>query len=199
MTWFGTGTGRNRSGWRGRSVAILAMAVLAGLARPGVVGAAPIVASEYQVKAAFIFNFAQFIEWPPTRRGAGDVTLCILGADPFGPAIDGLDGRPLTGAVMRVRRISRAEDGTTCEMIFIPDGEIGRAPAVLASTRGRPVITIGESPGAAARGLAINFYVEHSHVRFEINHDAVERTHLKMSSNLLRLARIVYDETQSGD
>lgn len=201
----GTGNGPSRSGAPGPRAVVVAMArallivvLWAGLIAPAGARAAPPGASEYQVKAAFLFNFAQFIDWPARNRGPAGVNLCILGADPFGPAIDGMDGKRIDGFVMRVRRINRPADGALCDMLFIPNSQAGELSAILAAVRGRQVITIGETPGLAARGVTVNFYLEHDHVRFEINYDAAERTGLRFSSNLLRLARIVYDETGSG-
>jgi hypothetical protein len=156
-------------------------------------------APEAQVKAAFLYNFARFVDWPQARRGGSVVSLCLLGAEPFGGYADALNGRPVGAGTLTVRRIARPPDAAACDMVFLPNAEAARLPALLDAARGRRLLTVGETPGAAAGGLVINFYLEQNRVRFEINIDAAQRTGLSINSQLLRLARITHDRTQGDE
>lgn len=173
------------------------LAILAGVVLAAPPASAQV--SEAQVKAAFLYNFARFVEWPQTRRGATVVWLCLIGADPFGPDADALNGRPVGSGTLRVRRVARPTDATGCDMAFLPAAEAARLPALVETARGRRIITVGDTPGGAASGLVINFYIERNRVRFEINIDAAQRTGLPINSQLLRLARITHDRTQGDD
>ena len=157
--------------------------------------AAPAIAEmrEYEVKAAFLYNFARFVDWP---GGAAGITLCLLNGDPFGGDIDIIAGKPVGVSRLQVRRID-AEQAGGCQIVFIPASQAGRLGRVLEQVRSRPVLTVGDAAGLAERGAVINFYLEQNKVRFEINIDAARRTGLPISSQLLRLARITHDRTDS--
>ncbi|MFC3069371.1 YfiR family protein [Phenylobacterium soli] len=158
-------------------------------------GAPAAAQTEYQVKGAMLYNIARFVDWPQTRRGQTSVQLCVLGSDPFGPALDAFDGRPVGQGVLKIRRVTRTEETGLCNMLFIPGSEATRLPGVLAALHGRPVLTVSETPGAAERGAVLNLFLEQSRVRFEINIDAAQRSGLTISSQLLKLARITHDRT----
>lgn len=175
----------------------LAAAIGGGLAHP--TAAALAAPTEREVKAAFIYNFAKFIDWPASRRAPGAVTLCILGADLFGASMDSLSGKPVGAAAMRVRRLAAPEDSAGCDMLFLPNEQADRLAAALNGAKGSHLITVGETPGLAERGATINFYLEQDRVRFEVNVDAAARTGVPISSQLLRLARIVHDRTPVHD
>jgi hypothetical protein len=146
---------------------------------------------EYQVKAAIIYNIARFVEWP--GGGRPTVVLCILGADPFGPAIDGLAGHPVGQGQLEVRRVTRAADLRSCQMLFVSGSEADHLKADLAEVAHTPVLTIGDTAGFAQAGVIVNLYLDQNRVRFEINIDAAQRSRLAISSQLLKLARITHD------
>jgi hypothetical protein len=154
--------------------------------------------SEYQVKAAFIYNFAKFIDWPGTTP-QGDFVIGILGDDPFRGALQAtvkdrsIDGRPVV-----VRQVSSAEAARNFQILFVSPSERERLPGILDSLKGSAVLTVGETEGFASSGVVINFIVEDSRVRFEVNVDAAERANLRISSKLLSLARIVKDQRHGG-
>jgi hypothetical protein len=154
-------------------------------------GDAPVV-GEYQVKAAFLFNFAKFVIWPKETFEGPDspIEICISGRDPFDGALEETIGeRTVRGRPVAVRWIDTAEKGAQCEIVFFPDSE--RAP-VLARRLGRaPVLTVGETAGFAESGGIVNFKIEQNRVRFEINPDAAARAGLQVSSQLLSLATVV--------
>jgi hypothetical protein len=146
---------------------------------------------EYDVKAAFLLNFTRFVEWPASARGE-PLRVCVFRADPFGGALrqtlegEHAHGRPLTSAL-----IGSPADLTACDVVFVPESESGQAPDVLRALRGHAVLTIGESPEFLQHGGIFNFVVERDRVRFDINAAAADRSGLRISSKLLRLARQV--------
>ena len=150
-------------------------------------------AGEYQVKAAFLYNFAKFVNWPGADGGQSAFVLCILGDDPFGAGINAIAGKQVGGRTLQVRRLGSADGAAACQVLFIASSESGGLSRVLGAIRGRPVLTVGDTPGFAERGVVINLYVEQSKVRFEINVDAAKRAGLNISSQLLKLARITKD------
>jgi len=150
--------------------------------------------TEYQVKAAFLFSFAKFVEWPVnTFRGDSEPFLVtILGADPFGDVLDEtLRGKTIRDRRLVVRRVARAEDVGHSQILFVGDSEKDRLPRVLKQVEGEAILTVADLDGFAARGGVVNFRIENSRVRFDVNIAAAERARLKISSQLLKLARIV--------
>lgn len=150
-------------------------------------------ASEYQIKAAFLYNFAKFIEWPANAHvaDAQNFTIGILGPDPFGQDIAVIAGKLVKGKPLRVVRGLTLEELKGCQVLFIGTA----APAELARTLGalkdKPILTVGESEGFARRGGMIHLMTVENKVRFEINAQGAEEAGLKISSHLLRLAKIV--------
>jgi hypothetical protein len=160
------------------------------------------VAQEYQVKAVFLFRFIQFIEWPKNTPQTNDATVCVgvLGDDPFGPALDEVvRNEVVQHRKLAVRRSSRPDDLKSCALVFVSRSEEGRAPGILSSLGAAPVVTVSEVPGFARQGGIINFFLEGKKVRFEINPQAAKRHGLKISSELLKLGRIVdSDASRAG-
>ena len=146
--------------------------------------------TEYQIKAAFLYNFAKFIEWP---ADTGTLNLCILGEDHFGKDIDDLAGKAAAGKVLSVRRIKSVKEIKKCRMVFISSSETERLDSILTAALGLNILTVGDTDGYAERGVIINFYEEQNKIRFEINKDTAGRSGLKISSKLFGLARIVQD------
>ena len=150
---------------------------------------------EYQVKAAFLFNFAKFAEWPADAfAGPGDpITICVAGDDPFGESLDNavrgetVGGRRL--AVERTRSLVKLRD---CHIVFVARSERGRRHAILSSLEGASVLSVGEDDSFLTDGGVVRFVLDQNRVRFEINLAAAEGNRLKLSSKLLRLARAVH-------
>jgi hypothetical protein len=162
--------------------------------------AAPV--REYQIKAVFLFNFLQFIEWPPTAF-ADDRTplrIGVLGDDPFGPALEqAIRDESIQNRRLVVARSHRVEDLKDCHLVFISQSESRRIDAILAQLNERPVLTVSEIQGFAQHGGIIAFYHDGKKVRFEINPATAQRLGLKMSSELLRLGRVVGQESLTGE
>lgn len=148
---------------------------------------------EYQVKAAFLLQFTRYVEWPEKAFARPDATflMCILGRDPFGRTLDQVAGGERAGArSITVVRLASPGGARKCHLVFVASSERNLA-AVLPLLREAGVLSVGESRGFAARGGVINFYQEGNNIRFEINPTAAEASGLKISSHLLRLAKIV--------
>jgi hypothetical protein len=150
--------------------------------------------SEYGLKAVFLFNFTQFVEWPSRAFASADAPFCIgvLGEDPFGATLDeavrgeNSQGRPLT-----VRRAREVSGVSACQLVFIADSERARVEEILAQLEAGPTLTVGESADFARQGGVIGFYREGNKLRFEISASAARRKELKISSQLLHLGRVV--------
>ena len=152
--------------------------------------------SEYELKAAFLFNFAKFVEWPSSAfaNPQSAFLVCVLGPDPFGSALDdALLRHSIQGHAVALLRMKRTVDIVGCQILFVPASERNRLPEVIAKLRGQYVLVIGENEDFASSGGVIQFALEQNHIRFLINTDAADRSGLKFSSKLLALAKIVRD------
>ncbi|HEX7184168.1 MAG TPA: YfiR family protein [Thermoanaerobaculia bacterium] len=168
--------------------AALLLAVLAGSA------SAQGGAGEYEVKAAFLYNFAKFVEWPGStfESPTDPLVLCVFGDDPFGESLDAVvQGETVGGRRLVVHRTRETAQLRGCHVVFLSQRTRERYPQVLDSLRGTSVLTVGEGEGFLTQGGMIRFVLDQNRVRFEINLDAAERNRLKLSSQLLRLARAV--------
>lgn len=179
---------------RGLPALGLALACLLAAAAPGGRAAAQgRQAQEYEVKAAYLYNFAKFVDWPGWAFPDEDapVVLGVLGENPFGGALDALAGKAVKGRPLAVRRARRLDDLGPVHVLFIADSERARLPVIFEALRGRPVLTVGEMPGFARQGGMINLISAEGSVRFEINRGETLRAGLEVSSKLLRLATLV--------
>jgi hypothetical protein len=141
---------------------------------------------EYRLKAAFVYNFILFTEWPAATDGT--LNLCIHGKDPFGPEIDGLQGKAVAGRSIAVQRKAAGESLKNCHAVFIAASLIDSLPRVLETMAGQPTLTVADSPGAMRQGVALNMGVAQGKVTFEANLQAARAAGLNLSSKLLRLA-----------
>jgi hypothetical protein len=153
--------------------------------------------SDYQLKAAFLFNFAKFIDWPNSSfiSPQSPFTICILGQDPFGSVLDDtLKRKTIGGRPIAVRRLKDKTDGRQCQMVFVSSSESGHLAEIIGSLQAANVLLVGESNRFAVSGGTIELTLEDNHIRFKINTDAADRSGLTVSSKLLALAKIVHDE-----
>jgi YfiR/HmsC-like len=152
------------------------------------------VSKEYQIKASFLFHFAQFVQWPAMdSTNANDpFVIGVLGENPFADALDEMvKGETIGDRKVTVQYSRRAEDLKNCRIVFISKSEKTRLSQILKELEGRSILTVGESDGFAQLGGVLNFYLENDAVHFEINPDTAERENLKISSQLFRLGKIV--------
>jgi YfiR/HmsC-like len=163
------------------------------LAAPGRVAGAQPAVSESDVKAAFLYNFTKFVEWPsasfPDARSP--LKICVLGEDPFGKTLRALADGEVVGRPLSLLRLDNLSNPAACHVLFISRSEKKRLPQILAVLDNAPVLTVGDTPEFFEQGGIINFILEESKVRFEINQEAAERVGIKISSKLLALARHV--------
>jgi hypothetical protein len=156
---------------------------------------------EYQLKAAFLFNFAKFVDWPPGAfpTAASPFVVCILGQDPFGTDLDdALRGKTIADRSIVIRRCQSDADARGCQIVFVSRMERRRISEILQGLRGVNVLLVGESEGFAAGGGAIEFVLDQDRIRFRINPGAASRAGLTISSKLLALATIVHDGSNNG-
>ena len=151
---------------------------------------------EYLIKAAFLYNFAKFVDWPSEsfKNDADTIKLYILGNDPFGEALDTIRDKTVQGRRLVVKQVQRVEEIEGAHLLFISPSEKGRVKQVLQSLRNTPVLTISEMERFGQMGGIINFITVEDRVQFEINPQQAEQQKLKISSQLLKLARIVRTE-----
>ena len=148
-------------------------------------------APEYDLKAAFLFNFAKFVEWPESAfSGArAPLTVCVYGEDPFGSTLDGVVQNERVGErSLLVQRPDSVDDLGECHVLFVCRSEKDRLGEVMAHIEGKPVLTVADTDGFLRAGGIINFILEGSKVRFLIDQQAAERSGLRISSKLMRLA-----------
>lgn len=168
--------------------------LLGGLCGAGVAPAQDSGSKEYQVKAAFLYNFAQFVKWPPGAFSSPSAPLCIgvLGDDPFDGALeDTIRGEAIEGHKLVVMRSHSLDDLRDCQMIFVARSEQGDIARILAACEARAVLTVSEIDRFAQDGGDIDFYLASGKIRFDINPAAARHQGLKISSQLLALGHIV--------
>jgi len=182
-----------------RSVALLAVLLSILLVGSGHGGRAQTTEEEYRIKAAFIFHFAQLVDWPPDTATDTDnsLFLCTLGEDPFRGMLEGtVAGKVIGNRVIRIRHLGRAQDAQTCQILFIGRAQSKRIAQLVAGLRNAPILTVGETAGFLDAGGMICFVLEENKVRFEINVQAAESARLKIGSRLLILAEHVTGENR---
>jgi uncharacterized protein DUF4154 len=143
---------------------------------------------EYEIKAAYLYNFTKYVDWPTSKD---TITIGVLGDNPFGAALAAINGKSVKGRRVVVREIASVRDASTCQMIFVSSSQRQRLQEIFENSKNAHVLTVGEMQGFAAEGGIINFIEENNKVRFEINPDAARRTGLTISSELLKLAKLI--------
>jgi hypothetical protein len=149
---------------------------------------------EYQVKAAFLYNFAKFVEWPPgTFANSSDpIAICVVGQNPFGSTLeDMVQVKKIGDRLFVVRRLSDTQQAAKCQILFISAGEWKRTRALLDAVKGAAILTVGETDDFMALGGVVGFKLDGPRVRLQIAPEAGERGRLRISSKLLSLAEIV--------
>lgn len=145
--------------------------------------------TEYEVKAAYLYNFGKFARWPADAPSAGTFNICILGRDPLGTTLDSMvKNESIDGKPVKIARLSAPEDATACRIVFVSDSEDRRLAAVLQVLGKAPVLTVSDMPQFTSRGGMIQFVREGERVRFEVNLEAAAPQKLTFSSELLRVA-----------
>lgn len=188
------GAGAVRPGRGAGRVMALCGAIL-GLVSGSLAADAPVpAASEYEVKAVFLLNFVQYVDWPSQAftSAQSPLVIGILGEDPFGDVLNRtIRGETIKERPVIVKRSRQVDDLKGCHLLFISRSEKGRLARILSRLEGTCVLTVGETDQFVQSGGIINFRLQGSKVRFEINVEAAGHCGLKISSKLLRLATVV--------
>jgi hypothetical protein len=157
--------------------------------------------TDYQVKAAYLYNFGRFIEWPPAVTARNDAfNVCILGQDPFGKNLDTtLAGESIAGKHVVAKRISNAEESTDCQILFLSSEEAGHMKQIMDALDKAAILTVSDIPKFSQRGGMIQFVLEGNRIRFEVNLTATQHAGLVLSSELLKVAAAVRKDSVTGD
>jgi hypothetical protein len=187
---------------------IAILPVLLTSAAPGAHSQDTSASSEYLIKAGFIYNFANLVQWPAATFPQPDspIVIAIVGQDHFGTTLDrALEGKKVNGrpfVIKRLRSITEllksVADLKECQILFVSSSEMPHLAEAIQIVKGIPVLTIGETPGFAKDGGMINLILEDNRVRFEVNVQAAKEADLNISSRLLALARIVPQAPADG-
>ena len=157
--------------------------------------------SDYQVKAAYIYNFGKFVKWPPMSAAGrtGVFTICAFENDSFGTVLQStlarasLDGRPVV-----FKRLEKPRDASGCHILFIDSGQETHLPEILAAAKEASVLTVSDMPDFTKRGGMIQFVLIGDRIRFEINLASAESASLVLASDLLKVATAVRRSPESG-
>lgn len=164
--------------------------------------AAPPVTNEYDVKAAFLVNFANFVVWPDGSFHTSDepILICVVGQDPFGNALDDVAaGKSILGRPIALRRLRDMQSAPGCRILFIHSLDRKKAPLLSQLLPDAGVLTVGEEDGPSPESMIINFTIEKGRVRFSVNLDAAEHEKLQLSSRLLGLASSVKRQAKQAN
>ena len=184
------------------AVAGISAMILSGLGINAVADAAsPRAArySEYLVKAAFLYNFARFTEWPSGTYAdpSAPLMVCVLGKDPFGRMLDSLAGKRINGRPVAVSRLVGVEKAWQCQVLFIGESQERQRAGIVGRLAGRPVLTVCNAPKCARFGGMISLKVVSEKIRFVIDVDSAKSAGLKFSSKLLALAEKFASKTKA--
>jgi YfiR/HmsC-like len=172
----------------------LALATLISLVVSGLANSTVAASPEYQVKAVFLFNFAQFVEWPPQsfENPTAPFVIGVLGTDPFGEALEGaVRGESIEGRTFVIERYRSVTEIRHCQILFISRSEAAHIEDVAAALAGHSILTVSDIEDSAQRGVMIRFVAESNRIRLRINADAAKAAGLSISSKLLRPAELV--------
>ena len=150
--------------------------------------------SESQLKAAFLYNFVQFVTWPAQALGEPNapIVIGVMGSDPFGSDLeDVLGGQSVRGRKLILRRFPSGGAAPSCHVLYISPSETKNLSAILQRVRGSPILTVGDGVDFARAGGIIGFYLQESRIRLAINSGAASRAGLFVSSQLLKVALIL--------
>jgi hypothetical protein len=177
---------------RGFRAATSVLLVAAALAASAALSAETRSPSESDVKAAFLYNFTKYVEWPAESLSGDSLVLCVFSRDPLGSILDEtVRGETVHDRRLTTRRLTQLEQARSCHLLFVAASEEKDLTRVLQVLEGAHVLTVGDGEQFAEHGGMIGFRTEENKVRFDINVEAAERAGLKISSQLLKLGRVV--------
>ena len=178
-----------------RVIAALGLLPLGPVFAPTALPATASLPTDYEVKAAFLYNFAKFVRWPDDVAPGPTFVLAIVGDDPFGEVIDrAFQGKTVLGRPVEIRRTRSVREAAGAQMAFIGASERGHLAQVLAALKGESVLTVGDMVRFADGGGMVGFRLTNSTVRFELNLRELRQARLQMSSQIIRLAQRVIED-----
>ena len=148
---------------------------------------------EYALKAAFLYNFVKFAEWPATSFAddRAPFIICLAGSDPFGPNIKSLEGKLVRDRPLLTKPIHTDGNLIGCHILYISPGELKQTRNILQTLQQSPVLTVCDADACAEAGIMLNMRMVENRVALDLNLGAVQQTQLKLSSQLIKLTRIV--------
>lgn len=150
--------------------------------------------SEYQMKAAYVYNLSKFVEWPPDafKTASDPITICVLGQSPILQTLnEAVNGETIEDRKLIVRQVSDVSQARNCQLLFVGSSDRKYLQSALRELKAAGILTVGETASFTAEGGVVNFRLEGNKVRIEINLDAAERQRLRINPKLLSLAQIV--------
>lgn len=179
-----------RIGWRSVRLCSLFFSILAILALPAR-SQAPAAPTELQVKAAYLYKFGAFVQWP-NAAASNAFSICILGRDPIGPVLDStISGEALGDKKLTATRVSTPQEAAHCQILYVGITEESRLRSILPALSKLPILTVSDIPHFVDRGGMIQFVLENGRVRFDVNLASTEKAGLTLSSQLLKVASAV--------
>jgi hypothetical protein len=177
---------------------LLILVILLLFSSPQMIEAEEQIAHEYQIKAAFLYNFAYFVEWPADALSSpsSNLHICILGKDPFGEEIEAITNKSIGshqishGHIDTIEAIKTPDD---CHILFITQSEKDSIPQIVSGLGGKPILTVTDQENADQSGVMITMTLMDEKVRFQINRKAAADVGINISSKLLRLATKVVE------
>lgn len=150
---------------------------------------------EYLLKTGYIEKFTHFIEWPETsdiKDSTAAFSITVIGENRFGNAIEKIfSGVRVKNRKVRIRYVSSVDEIENCMVLIISESKGNELDEILNHTKGKPILTIGETKGYGKKGVIINMFIDNNYIRYEINRTALDKSGLKISSLLLASAIIV--------
>lgn len=148
---------------------------------------------EYLLKSAFLYNFTKFVEWPDSAFATGSTPLmvCVLGNDPFGSSLDAIAGKTIKNRVLGIKRLPSVDGIKDCQLLYVSPNQLTHTAELVRALQKAPVLTVCDVDDCAEAGIMLNMRMVENRVQLDLNLDAVQRTPLKVSSQLMKLTRIV--------
>lgn len=156
--------------------------------------AGSIVAKEYQLKAVFLYNFVYFVRWPRSafKKYQNSFNICVLGKDPFGEELDiAVENETVHRRIVKILRFKNIVNANSCQILFVSKSEQTRLPKILAYLKQRPILTVSDIKNFSYQGGMIEFFKSRNRLRLSIAYQKIKNTKLRISANLLHIARVV--------
>lgn len=173
---------------------VMNVALILSLSIANMSHAENILAKEYFLKAAFLYNFARLLDWPQSnfKSDSSPLHLCLIGQDPFDNALRSIRNKKVKGHPLIIRRFISLDEVTRCQILFISRSEESQLPKILDSVKNLPTLTVSEIPEFAEQNGHIRFFLNNDEkLNLEVNLNSIKQSGLKISSRILTLAKIV--------